>query len=413
MAARRRRDRLARRGQRRATGRAAGGAGSGPRRLRRGTRSGTDPGASGARSEPARAAGGPPEPWRRRCGCRSTRRSVAAPMVPAGAGPCGRTGAQGGAPRTGASSEPARGQGKRVGWAGRAVERRRRGGLPHAPIGPIPGPTVEPSSPGRLVTNRESLGRGAPRGGGGMAGPGRGAPNGAEGGAGRVAAGSSGGRDSVTGEVGVDAGADGRDGRRGRRPRFGRDRGTRRSLTGGRRWSPAGASRRSSTAIGASGVRSRNVRSVTGARAAGAARRRLGISAGSSGVARQPVAVSLSADAIGLGVLDARGVTLHSDPEAYREVERLLVREPEFACELVNADLLRQVLRSSLLCGARGPRMLDAAYSLSSHVLELSHEALLWLPSRPGARKARPECLPAGRLIETGPPDWYRSMKPR
>jgi hypothetical protein len=50
-----------------------------------------------------------------------------------------------------------------------------RGGRGEVGIGgrrcPVPGAGAEPASPGRLVTRRESLGRGVPRGGGGMGAP--------------------------------------------------------------------------------------------------------------------------------------------------------------------------------------------------------------------------------------------------
>jgi len=73
--------------------------------------------------------------------------------------------------------------------------------------------------------------------------------------------------------------------------------------------------------------------------------------------AAQAVAVGLAADAVGLGVLDGRGVALHADPELDAQVERFLVREPELSTELVYADLLRQLpLRSSLQGRARRRR---------------------------------------------------------
>jgi hypothetical protein len=47
-------------------------------------------------------------------------------------------------------------------------------------------------------------------------------------------------------------------------------------------------------------------------------------------VALQPLALSLAADAVGLGVLDARRVALDPNPERAAQIERLLVGEPEF-----------------------------------------------------------------------------------
>ena len=46
----------------------------------------------------------------------------------------------------------------------------------------------------------------------------------------------------------------------------------------------------------------------------------------------QALAVGLAADPVGLGILDARRVALHADPELFAEVERLLVGEPELTC---------------------------------------------------------------------------------
>jgi hypothetical protein len=74
-----------------------------------------------------------------------------------------------------------------------------RRAMPRSP--PCAGGDVES---GRLVTRRESLGRGAPLGGGGIGGPVRGAPKGAAG-AGRGAGWSSGGRGGVGAEAGAPA----------------------------------------------------------------------------------------------------------------------------------------------------------------------------------------------------------------
>jgi len=72
---------------------------------------------------------------------------------------------------------------------GAGVSGGRRGALRSAP-----GMELVPESPGRLVISRESLGRGTPRGGGGMGGVDRGAPNGLAGGAVRGGPASNGGR---------------------------------------------------------------------------------------------------------------------------------------------------------------------------------------------------------------------------
>jgi hypothetical protein len=66
-------------------------------------------------------------------------------------------------------------------------------------------------------------------------------------------------------------------------------------------------------------------------------------------VAAQPFTVRLPADAISLGILDARRMAGDTDAEIQAEVQRLLVSETELASQLVYADLLGQVLRQSLL----------------------------------------------------------------
>jgi hypothetical protein len=48
--------------------------------------------------------------------------------------------------------------------------------------------------------------------------------------------------------------------------------------------------------------------------------------------------VRLAADAVGLLLLDARGVALDADAERLAEVERLLVGQPELARQLVHTD---------------------------------------------------------------------------
>jgi hypothetical protein len=55
-------------------------------------------------------------------------------------------------------------------------------------------------------------------------------------------------------------------------------------------------------------------------------------------LALQTLALGLTPDAVGLGVLDARRVALDSDPERAAEIERLLVGEPELSRQLVNPD---------------------------------------------------------------------------
>ena len=74
------------------------------------------------------------------------------------------------------------------------------------------------------------------------------------------------------------------------------------------------------------------------------------------------VAVSLATDAIGLRILDARGVALDADTELDAQVQRLFVGEPQFSGELVNPDLLRQPARNplvSLSCGRAQPSVVS------------------------------------------------------
>ena len=61
-------------------------------------------------------------------------------------------------------------------------------------------------------------------------------------------------------------------------------------------------------------------------------------------VAAEAFTVGLAADAISLRVLDAGRMALDTDPERDAEVERLLIGEPELACELVDPDPRCQVL---------------------------------------------------------------------
>jgi hypothetical protein len=66
-----------------------------------------------------------------------------------------------------------------------------------------------------------------------------------------------------------------------------------------------------------------------GLAAAAAPARRLGLAGGD--VTAQAVTIRLAADAVSLGVLDARGVALDADPERVAEIERLFVGEPELS----------------------------------------------------------------------------------
>jgi len=70
--------------------------------------------------------------------------------------------------------------------------------------------------------------------------------------------------------------------------------------------------------------------------------------------ATKSLVVGLSAHPVGLGVLDRGGVALDPDAERHTQVEGFLVRQAEFAGQLVDADLLRhRLLRSFFLMWAR------------------------------------------------------------
>src|SRR5207302_10722404 len=67
------------------------------------------------------------------------------------------------------------------------------------------------------------------------------------------------------------------------------------------------------------------------------------------GLALQSLALGLAADAVSLGVLDARRVALDADSERAAQIERLLVGEPELPRQLVDPDPSRQLACSTLL----------------------------------------------------------------
>jgi hypothetical protein len=73
---------------------------------------------------------------------------------------------------------------------------------------------------------------------------------------------------------------------------------------------------------------------------------RLGLLGGD--VTAQALAIGLATGAVGLGVLDARGVALDADAERFAKVERFFVGESELSCELVDPDPLGQSLFQSL-----------------------------------------------------------------
>jgi hypothetical protein len=68
----------------------------------------------------------------------------------------------------------------------------------------------------------------------------------------------------------------------------------------------------------------------------------------------QALGVGQAPDAVGLGVLDARRVALHSDAQTLAEIEGLLVLKAELSRQLVHPDPLARhvllLLLSLLLC---------------------------------------------------------------
>jgi hypothetical protein len=61
-------------------------------------------------------------------------------------------------------------------------------------------------------------------------------------------------------------------------------------------------------------------------------------------VAHEAVALSATANAVGLRLLDARGVRLDPDAQCQAQVEAFLVGEPKLLGELVDPNLRCQVL---------------------------------------------------------------------
>jgi hypothetical protein len=56
-------------------------------------------------------------------------------------------------------------------------------------------------------------------------------------------------------------------------------------------------------------------------------------------LAHQTLALGLATDAVRLGLDHAGGVTLHTDPQRFAEIEALLVGQPEFPRKLIDADV--------------------------------------------------------------------------
>jgi hypothetical protein len=70
----------------------------------------------------------------------------------------------------------------------------------------------------------------------------------------------------------------------------------------------------------------------------------------------EPLRVGQTSNAVGLRVLDARGVALHADTKTLAQIERLLVGQAELPCELVHPDPLACHLHLSN-GNARSPRL--------------------------------------------------------
>src|SRR5439155_11563240 len=139
----------------------------------------------------------------------------------------------------------------------------------------------------------------------------------------------------------------------------------------------------------------------------------------------QAVAVGLPPHPVGLGVLDARRVALHADPERFAEVERLLVGEPELACKLVDPDprcqsaasVLSMLFESSALhahhpCSelwsTRCRLSLCRPTACRSAGCSSSHDSPAWHEATPAPRTPR-SCGAPARTRGGGPP--YRSRR--
>jgi hypothetical protein len=83
-----------------------------------------------------------------------------------------------------------------------------------------------------------------------------------------------------------------------------------------------------------------------GARGDGRFRLRLRFGVGLGG-ASETLGVGETAHAVGLRILDARGVALDADPQAFAEIEGFLVGKPELSRQLVDPDPLVRHLRSN------------------------------------------------------------------
>jgi hypothetical protein len=76
----------------------------------------------------------------------------------------------------------------------------------------------------------------------------------------------------------------------------------------------------------------------------------------------QPFTLRLTADAVGLGLDDARRVTLRSDAERVAQIKGLLVGEPKLATELIHTYFLWHLVFSASL----GEQFLDVAQNAAT-----------------------------------------------
>jgi hypothetical protein len=104
----------------------------------------------------------------------------------------------------------------------------------------------------------------------------------------------------------------------------------------------------------------------------------------------QPVAFRPPADAVGLGLLDARGMARNPYTHRQGELQALFVSQAELSCQFVYPDFLGQVLCQSL-CSSSLPPPLVATPSLSPILAcsEAVASSSSTSPARMSARKAR------------------------
>src|SRR5205085_3186446 len=75
--------------------------------------------------------------------------------------------------------------------------------------------------------------------------------------------------------------------------------------------------------------------------------------------------VGETAHAVGLRILDARGVALHADPQAVAQIKGFLVGQPELTRQLVDPDPLVRHLRSANPFQFAAHRAIRGAHALA------------------------------------------------